>query len=83
MSTITTTINNLKFPQLNIYSKIFTAEISGDSFKIILVNNKKIFEIKKKETLLNILKDVRIDIPNIYKIKFCNRKIEHRKIGLF
>ncbi|KAH6683363.1 pyruvate kinase-like protein [Halenospora varia] len=90
LSAVTSTAQALSIPSSQIHYEAFTASTTGDPFTVELSESKKKVEVKEEQTLLDVLREVGLDVPSSCEVGNCGSckvsysagRVEHRGTGL-
>ncbi|KAF2009616.1 3-chlorobenzoate-3,4-dioxygenase reductase subunit [Aaosphaeria arxii CBS 175.79] len=90
MDGVASTAKNFNVPDSSLHFEQFAVATSGDPFTAELKNSRKTVEVGGSQTLLDVLKEVGLDIDSsceagncgTCRVNVCDGRIEHRGTGL-
>lgn len=90
MDAVTSSAKELSVPENHVFFEAFTADASGDPFSVELALTKKNIEVPSCKSLLDVLKEVGLDIESSCEAGSCGTcrvplksgSVEHRGSGL-
>lgn len=90
MDAVTRTARSLDIAPARIHLEQFTVDASGDPFTVELQQSKKVLEVGATQTLLDVLKDVGLDVDSSCevgncgscKVEVCSGRVQHKGTGL-
>lgn len=90
MDAVTSTARSLDIAPARIHLEQFTVDASGDPFTVELQQSKKVLEVGATQTLLDVLKNVGLDVDSSCevgncgscKVEVCSGRVQHKGTGL-